>query len=199
MKFLCLAIFSLLSLNISAQNVWIEYCSVMADYEDNYYEDRIAVAKEWGINYKVETIGCEPNEKRHERQKRGTEKYFKTLAEKFGKDWRKRFDFDVLKRKPIFTSTQDSVWVNLITGQPNVTYIDTKKEVAKKWGINYQPIFVDSMLNESEVKELLNRVEETNKHYLDDIEMHFGDDWQEKFEAEVQARLKENQETNHKK
>ncbi len=73
-----------------------------------------------------------------------------------------------------------------------MAYFDTKKAVAKEWGINYEPLFLGCMPDKPGVKEQDEEAQASNKQYLADLDEHFGKGWKELLEAEVQARLKVN-------
>lgn len=185
--------------NLKAQDVWVD--CVMGKPYMAHFDAMKAVAKEWGINYKVEFMGCVLSKKMmavEKKQDKLNAQYFEKLAARFGEDWQKRFKLAVQKQKPIYSSEENPVWKNTILGRPYMAYLDAKKEIAKEWGINYEPVFLGCVIDKPGIKEQNTAAEKVSKPYLAAIAAHYGEDWKEIFEAEAKKRLAENTATNDK-
>lgn len=174
-------------------DVWVDY--VMGKPYIPYFEAKKEVAKEWGINYKVKFVGCKVTDKMQAEKKlvnAANQKYFAKLAQKHGKDWKARFDIDVKKKLPFAQHLENPVWESTILGRPDMGYIEAKKAVAKKWDINYKPVFLGCVPNKPGVQESRDKAAKNSKVYLQAIEDHYGKDWQKYFNAEVKAYYEAN-------
>jgi hypothetical protein len=170
------------------EDVWVDY--VMGKPYMPYFEAKQEVAKAWGINYEVKFVGCKVTdqmEREQIAQSLANEKYFAKLTQKHGKDWQERFEIDVKKKLPFAQEITNPVWEDAILGRPHMGYIDARKAVAKKWGINYKPLFLGCVIDKPGVKESREKANKKNKAYLQAIEDHYGKDWKQYFNAEVEA------------
>jgi len=61
-----------------------------------YYTAFDSVIKKWDIRYKRVNGGCEVNPVEQHHYEKDNSKYFAVLEQRFGKDWRKRFDAEVV-------------------------------------------------------------------------------------------------------
>jgi hypothetical protein len=78
---------------------WVD--CIMGKPNTIYIDARKAVAKEWKITYVPYFMGCKRSKNRIAQKKKITatnNKYFESLKEKFGSDWRPLFDRDVEKK-----------------------------------------------------------------------------------------------------
>ena len=63
-------------------------------------EAKEKIAKKWGIKYQYKTVGCVMTKEKMESRKQRelvNQEYFKELNQKFGNDWREKFDKEVEK------------------------------------------------------------------------------------------------------
>lgn len=174
-------------------DVWIDY--VIGKAYMPYFEAKETTAKEWGINYEVKFVGCvvsDEIEAKEQLVEAANQKYFAKLAQKHGSDWEERFEIDVKKKLPLAPHLTDPVWEYTILGKPSMGYIEAKKVVAKKWNINLKPVFLGCVANKPGVQESRDKAAENSKVYLKTIESHYGENWQQHFNAEVKAYYEKN-------
>lgn len=186
--FLCLNLVE----DIQNSNEWVDY--VVGKPYMAYFEAKEAVAKEMGVNYRVEFLGCELSKEMDNRLKLQTKKnqlYFNALEKELGAEWRKQFDFAVKKRLPFAEHLDNPVWKDAVLGRPDPSFFEAKKELAKAWGINYQPIFLGCIVDAPGVKAKRKAAEKESKVYLEAIAEHYGADWQDLFYRELRAKIKE--------
>ena len=172
-----------------SDSVWIDY--VIGKPYLAHFEAMEKVAKAWGFNYQAHFAGCEMSEeveKEADKIEKANKAYFAKLEAKFGKDWHQRFNIEVKKEMPIYTEIENPVWKYTILGKPSMQYIEAKKEVAKAWGINLEPVFLGCVIDKPGVKEADNKATKESKAYLKAIAAHYGEDWQTYFNKEVQAK-----------
>ena len=76
--------------------VWVDYHWGELP-PDGHYDALDSIITKWDLNYQRVQGGCEASEVSRERRKfeKNNPHYFKVLKEKYGKDWRERFDKEV--------------------------------------------------------------------------------------------------------
>ncbi len=172
-------------------NVWVDY--VMGKPNMSYFEAKKALAKEWGINYKPQFMGCKMTDEMQAEQKaqrRINAQYFAKLEEQHGVDWQEKFNFELKKRLPFAQNLEHQVWEYPLLGRPNSQRLEAQKAVAQAWGINFKPVILGCVPNKPGVQERRAKAHANSQAYLQAIADHFGQDWREKFEAEVNAKYK---------
>lgn len=176
--------------SILAQYTWNDY--IMGKPMMGYMEAKEAVAKEWGIEYKVEMLGCvltEKEEKRMQELDAQNQSCFQNLEKNFGKDWQLLFNLDVRKKMFINdTLNNKGTWVEPVIGKPYLAHFDAKKIVAAKWGIRFEPYFLGCEVS-PEVQAEAEQVAAKSADYERLIASHFGEDWQKYFEKELNFEI----------
>lgn len=82
---------------------------------------------------------------------------------------------------------QDSmIWHIYIPGRPDMNYLNTQKAVAQKWGVKVDYLFGDCV---GTMDEKGKAYEADNQIIFDYFSEKFGNDWEAKFEEEVQIQL----------
>lgn len=168
---------------------WIE--TVVGKPNITYFETKEVVAKTWGINYKADFAGCNMSEELMERIKRGdidSDAYQRRLTARFGENWQEILEQEIQleqAKKNASTNTTTSVWKEYVKGTPDKAYYDTKKSIAAKWGITYEPVFMGCKCN-NKVKAELKSMDEKNKAYWSTLQEQYGENWKMYFEIEVQ-------------
>lgn len=183
---------TILQTRATAQQEWVDY--ILGRPDMYAIEARRDVAKEWGIRYRAITAGDVLTDKLRKEASRYDEQnkpYLQVLAHRYGSDWQIHFNRDVKKRhfKLIQTvSPREGTWYELITGRPDMHYFNTKKAVAKSWGINYEPLFVSPGLtgaakDEAEAK--------TTQSYDYEVQLNqfFGENWKAWLTEETEWQL----------
>ena len=97
--FILLVFITILSPITNAQNMWKDY--LVGRPMMGYVESKEAVAKEWGIQYKMEMAGCivsDETEKKMAEYDKQNEAYFKELETTYGKNWQQHFNLEVRKK-----------------------------------------------------------------------------------------------------
>ncbi len=80
-------------------------------------------------------------------------------------------------------------WIDAVIGKPFMPHFEAKAKIAKKWGINYEPLFLGCVVDDELLAEREAR-EKSNEAYFAKLEAKFGKDWRKKFDAEVKQLSK---------
>ena len=88
----------------------------------------------------------------------------------------------------------DHKWVDVVIGYPNFDYLDTKREVAKDWGINYEYQTLGCAVSSYRIRQQRNR-DLINNKYFKELKDRFGDDWRERFDEKVAEQYNIKQES----
>jgi len=164
---------------------WKDYIIGKPDMQ--YIELKKAVAKAWGLDYKVYLMGCEySDEIKEQEQKIATENalYFKQLEQQYGKNWQQYFELDIAKKRFASQEQKIAVWQEAIVGKPDMQYIKAKQAAAKAWGIQYQPQLLGCSMD-AETEQKSTRLATKNKSYLAQIANYFGENWAVLFNQEI--------------
>lgn len=176
--------------SINAQEIWKDY--IIGRPMQDYVEAKQTVAKEWGIQYEAIFAGCVMSSKataQAQKHSKNNKAYFSILATKFGENWMEEFNLDVKKKINLQKAEEETrILCEVITNPQNNAIYKTKKEVAQKWGIKYEPRFIKGSISE-EYKASLQRDMLASNDYERHLEMVFGKDWKTTFEQEVQVAL----------
>lgn len=191
MKPIVLLVFiTTLSPTLNAQNMWNDY--LIGRPMMHYVESKEAVAKEWGIQYKIDMAGCivsDETEKKMAEYDKQNEPYFKELEANFGKNWLHYFNLDVRKKMFIADSASNKgVWRQPVIGKPYMQHFEAKKAVAAKWGIRYEPYFLGCDLSD-ESSTAAQKIADESEEYLRSVAANFGEEWEKEFEKEVQLEI----------
>ena len=179
----------LFHLSLSAQDTWTDY--VIGRPMVGHYDAKKAVAKEWGIRYKVIFAGCvlsdELSEKANAYQK-SNQAYFEVLLAKYGPTWEHDFALDVKKESYRNSNSEKGTWYEIIPRNKNKDFYALKKEVAKTWGISYEAQFVPKTTPTAKQIAFIERLV-ANTNYVNQLENSFGPNWQDVLNKEVDFEL----------
>jgi hypothetical protein len=176
-------------IHMQAQNVWKDY--VIGRPMAGYFEAKKITAEEWGINYEAIFAGCiltDEVDTLYKKYKAENEKYFQTLASKFGKDWQRYFNLDVQKKANLTHSRDTAVWIEPVMGKPYIQHFNAKEIVAKKWGINYEPRFLGCVVDDTKTAEMETILLGSNA-YISRLTARFGEKWEKEFNREVKLEV----------
>ncbi len=189
-------VFGGLTVSLHAQEEWVDY---LVGRPDVFYLDaKRAEAKAWGINYRVEAAGCVDcanTRLRTEEVNQQNERYFELLERRYGSAWLQDFNKAVAKRHNAMRAAQTeetAVWYDYVPLDGDSEYYDTKKEVAKEWGIDYQLLFpnpaADPLEKEQEEKQLRQKMAASYDYQMR-LQNRLGEHWQDWIEQQTQLRL----------
>lgn len=159
-----------------------------------------AVAKEWGIRYRIVLSGCETTEQalaEAQAYQQSNQRYFAILDQRYGADWQTYFKREVAKQQSFLqqqTRPLQGTWYELIAkelDQPHLTprYLEAKAAVAAEWGIRYAPLYLDEIQNEAQNREAEAKSNQSYA-YAQQITQQLGDPyWIEWIAEEATWRL----------
>lgn len=173
-----------------AQDGWKDY--IVGRPNNNYLAAKRTTAKAWGIQYETLLAGCVLTDEVSEAvevYQKNNEIYFQQLAHKLGDNWKYYFELDVKKRLLIQQAeTEERIWIEVIVDKSNSLYYQTKKATAKRWGIQYEPRFIEGTLTE-ELSTELQEVMQQSSAYEQDLYRQLGEHWKKDFLREVDLEL----------
>jgi hypothetical protein len=176
--------------NNSEKGTWYE---VADDKQDKaFYASKKAVAKTWGISYEAQFISANMTTSEKEALTErflASQDYMRQLENTFGQNWQdilnQEVDFELAKQT---VASSDNVWIDYVVGKPYMAYFEAKKEVAKEWGINYEPNFQGCKPTPKTKKEEA-KVNKVNARYFKILAQEYGKNWSASFDQAVKKRL----------
>lgn len=178
------------------KRVWIE--PIMGRPNMQHFEAKKIVAKTWGIHYEAKFFGCTPSDSDKEGLEEAMEQsnaYQRYLNSHFGDNWKETFAKEIALQEakqnaPIVPQAESpessaEIWIEYAD---DPVYINTKKAIAQKWGIQYAARSVGLSKNKQLAKEK-KRVQSNNDKYFKTLDERYGNDWKAHFERAVQKEL----------
>ena len=175
-----------------AQQEWVDF--IVGRPDAFALEARRTVAKNWGIRYRSIMAGCvdcADTRSQSEQYAAQNQSYFAVLDQRYGTGWRDRFNQGVLKQQNALRQANQpdgGLWYEVITGRPNIAYFNTKKAIARSWGIPYEPLFVSQSLSGTARAELESQMAQSYE-YERQLNQRLGDDWKAWIEEETRWTL----------
>lgn len=174
----------------SEKGTWYEVADVKQDKA--FYTSKKVVAKTWGISYETQFISAHMTTSEKEALTErflANEDYMRQLENTFGQNWQDilnhEVDFELAKQA---VASHDNVWIDYVVGKPYMAHFDAKKEVAKEWGINYEPNFQGCKSTPKTEKEEA-KVNKANARYFKILTQQYGKNWRASFDQAVKKRL----------